>query len=78
MDKQVADTALQCLPSWITPDLISETIRAWQPYYAQPLTVQDAIGILIGVGNLFSVLSGVSSHEKLCRPGTGQQSGTGT
>ncbi len=72
MDKQAADTALQGLPSWITPELISETIRSWQPYYAQPLTVQEAIGILLGVGNLFAVLSGSSSHETIRRLGTGQ------
>ncbi len=45
------------LPLWITPELISENIRVWQPYYAQPLTVQDAVGILVGVGNLFAVLA---------------------
>ncbi|MDA8378311.1 MAG: hypothetical protein M0Z50_14910 [Planctomycetia bacterium] len=32
MNKSALDTALlQGLPSWITSDLISETIRAWQP-----------------------------------------------
>ncbi len=66
MDKSALDTALlQGLPSWITADLISETIRAWQPYYAQPLTVQDAIGILLGVGNVFAVLS---NDRLLCKP----------
>jgi hypothetical protein len=29
--KPLLDNALQGLPSWITSDLISETIRAWQP-----------------------------------------------
>jgi hypothetical protein len=57
MDNPSPDTTLNGLPSWITPELISETIRAWQPYYAQPLTVQDAIGILLSVGNLFAVLA---------------------
>ena len=66
------------LPAWITADLIAETLRVWQPYYAQPLTPEDAVGILMSVGNLFTVLSGVSSHETLRRIGTGQQSGTGT
>ena len=66
------------LPAWITADLIAETLRAWQPYYAQPLTPEDAIGILLNVGNLFGVLSGVNKHETVCRTGTGQQSGTGT
>ena len=57
MDKQSCDTALPGVPSWITPELIADTIRAWQPYYAQPLTDRDAVGILMGVGNLFHALS---------------------
>ena len=66
------------LPAWITDDLIAETLRVWQPYYAQPLTPEDAIGILLNVGNLFGVLSGASKHETVCSISTGQQSGTGT
>ena len=66
------------LPAWITADLIAETLRVWQPYYSEPLTAKDAIGILLNVGNLFGVLSGVNKHETVCRIGTGQQSGTGT
>ena len=66
------------LPAWITADLIAETLRAWQPYYAEPLTPEDAIGILLNVGNLFGALSGVNKHETVCSISTGQQSGTGT
>ena len=66
------------LPAWITADLIAETLRVWQPYYAQPWTPEDAIGILLNVGNLFGVLSGVNKHETVCSIGTGEQSGTGT
>ena len=78
MDKQSLDPALRGIPSWITPELIVDTVRTWQRYYTEPLTVQDAVGILMGVGNLFASLSGVSSHETLRRIGAGQQSGTGT
>ena len=46
------------LPAWITADLIAETLRVWQPYYSEPLTPEDAIGILLNVGGLFSALSG--------------------
>ena len=66
------------LPAWITADLIAETLRVWQAYYSEPLTAKDAIGILLNVGNLFGVLSGVNKHETVCSIGTGQQSGTGT
>ncbi len=78
MNNQSVDPVLRGLPEWITPELIADTVRVWQPYYAEPLTAKDAVGILMAVGNLFAVLSGSSHHETLRRPGTGQQSGTGT
>lgn len=56
MDKQSLDPALQGIPSWITPELIADTVRVWQPYYTEPLTAKDAVGILMGVGNLFHAL----------------------
>jgi hypothetical protein len=45
------------LPTWITPELIAETIRVWQPYYAAPLTPDDVVGMILTVGQLFRVLS---------------------
>ncbi len=73
MDRLPPDLSLQGLPSWITPDLIAETIGAWQPYYAQRLTPEDAIGILLSVGNLFGFLSGFNKYEKVCRSRPCQQ-----
>ena len=72
MDKQSLDPLLQGIPSWITPELIADTVRTWQRYYAEPLTAKDAVGILMGVGNLFASLSGASSHEAVRRIGQGQ------
>ena len=72
MDKQSLDPALQGIPPWITPELIADTVRTWQRYYTEPLTAKDAVGILMSVGNLFTVLSGVSSHEAVRRIGQGQ------
>lgn len=43
-------------PSWISPELISSTIDAWQPYYGEPLTDEDALEILTNVGLLYEVL----------------------
>jgi hypothetical protein len=43
-------------PSWVTPDLIAETIRVWQPYYDARLTTDDALGMIVNVGHLFDVL----------------------
>ncbi|HEY4313309.1 MAG TPA: hypothetical protein VGN12_27915 [Pirellulales bacterium] len=45
------------LPTWITPELIAETIRVWQPYYQARLTAEDAIAIVKDVGRLLDVLS---------------------
>ncbi len=44
------------LPAWITPELIEDTIRVWQPYYATALTPQDAITIVRDLGRLLDVL----------------------
>lgn len=44
-------------PAWITPELIAETIRVWQPYCANELTRADALEIVLNVGRLFGVLS---------------------
>lgn len=44
-------------PPWITAELIEQTIRVWQPYYAHPLTPDDAITMLLNVGTLWRALS---------------------
>lgn len=43
-------------PAWITADLIADTIATWQPYYADPLTLEDALAILLSVGRFLDVL----------------------
>lgn len=40
-------------PQWITPELVAETLKVWQPRYAQALTEHDAIEILLNVAALF-------------------------
>ena len=42
-------------PPWVTPELVADTLRVWQPYYGN-LTSEDALGIILNVGNLFDVL----------------------
>ena len=44
-------------PDWITPELIEATIRVWQPYYAEVLSPEDAVTMILDVGRLFEVLS---------------------
>lgn len=43
-------------PSWIDEELVKETIRVWQPYHRGPLTPEDAVEILLNVGQLFGAL----------------------
>ena len=43
-------------PSWITPELLGETARTWQPFYGRPLTDAESVEILVAVGQLFDLL----------------------
>ena len=44
-------------PDWITQELIEETIRVWQPYYAELLSPEEAVTMIRNVGRLFQALS---------------------
>jgi len=44
-------------PDWITAELIAQTIRVWQPYYAAVLTPEEAVTMIQSVGRLFGSLS---------------------
>jgi hypothetical protein len=44
-------------PTWIDAELIERTITVWQPYYAGPLTIEEAIAIIVGAGRILKVLS---------------------
>jgi hypothetical protein len=43
-------------PSWVTEELIEKTLAVWQRFYATPLTVEDAVEMLMRVSNLMRVL----------------------
>ena len=45
------------LPGWVTAELLALTLEVWQPYYADPLTVDDAAAMLTGAGRLLSILT---------------------
>lgn len=51
------------LPVWITPQLVERTLRVWQKYAPQPLTIEDAYTILLSVGRLFAVLARGGRHH---------------
>jgi hypothetical protein len=44
-------------PDWITPELVEETIRVWQPYYEAILTTEEAVTMILNVGRLYQALS---------------------
>jgi hypothetical protein len=44
-------------PEWITAHLIAETIRVWQPYYAEVITPEEAVTMIRNVGRLYEALS---------------------
>lgn len=44
-------------PYWITAELITQTIRVWQPYYVAVLTPEEAVTMINSVGRLYGSLS---------------------
>lgn len=48
--------ALRGAPRWATSELVAETIETWQPYYNGQLTDQEALAILLSVGELVTTL----------------------
>jgi hypothetical protein len=45
-------------PDWITPELVEQTVRVWQPFYQTLLTPEDAVTIILNVGRMFQAFSG--------------------
>ena len=50
-------------PDWVTPELLSDTLRTWQPSYAHTLTVEEALEILLSVVHLFDQLRNVECGD---------------
>lgn len=61
-------------PSWVTADLIERTIKIWQPFYTNPLIPEDALEMIMGVDQLFSVVSRTTNNEEICGTRKSQQS----
>lgn len=51
-------------PPWITPELLAKTIATWQPYYSEPLSVEDATEILSSFGLLIDAMKN-KNHEEV-------------
>jgi hypothetical protein len=60
-------------PPWVTADLIARTVRVWQPFYESPLTIEDALAMIMNVAVLFETFARERHHETIRRPGSGQQ-----
>lgn len=56
---ETAITIPDGIPSWITPELMAETVETWQPYYNHPLTPQEIADIIQNIGQLFDVMGDV-------------------
>ena len=44
-------------PDWVTPELVEQTIRVWQPYYDEVVTPEEAVTMILNVGRLYQALS---------------------
>lgn len=51
-------------PAWVTAELLASTIAVWQPFYLEPLTYQEALDLVLGVGRLFAVLGDVDENPQ--------------
>lgn len=61
-------------PSWVTEELIELTLKTWQPFYSRQLIETDALEMIMGVDQLFGVMSRDKSNEKIRGTGESQQS----
>ena len=50
-------------PGWVSESLIRVTIETWQPFTTQSLTPDDALAMLINVGELLEVAGLVDGGE---------------
>lgn len=59
-------------PTWMTDELLAETLAVWQPFYSHPLTVQDAMEMLRSAARLLDVLGDDDeAHEEVRGVGQG-------
>lgn len=61
-------------PSWVTAELIDQTLKTWQPFYADQLIPEDALEMIMSVDQLVSVVSRDNKNETLRSTGKSQQS----
>ena len=55
-DEEIGES-LRGATAWITPALMRNTLDTWQPYYVERLSADEALDILIRVGQLYRLLN---------------------
>ena len=61
-------------PSWLTEELVLKTLEVWQPFYDRELIVEDAVAMIMGVGQIYDVFAEGPRHEAVRCPSSRQQS----
>jgi hypothetical protein len=70
MDSQQPNTPMRHVrppagsPDWISEELIAQTLETWQPHADRPLTPDDALAMLINVGELFVAAGLIAGDER--------------
>ena len=47
---------LRGAPNWITPEAVEDTLKTFRPHYGEQMTPEDALGILLNMGQLFELI----------------------
>lgn len=55
-EQDVIRDVLRGAPSWITVEIMQDTLRTFRPFYGSGVTPAEALEILLNVGNLFELL----------------------
>jgi len=45
------------VPTWMTEEILCQTIRVWQPHYQEKLTKEDAVEILMAFSRLLDCIA---------------------
>jgi hypothetical protein len=51
-------------PGWVSESLVRITLETWQPFTDRPLTSEDAVAMLIRVGELFDAVGLTKGDER--------------
>ena len=55
-ERELIVVTVRGAPSWITPEVVEDTLKTFRPHYGEKMTPQDALEFLLNVGQLFELL----------------------